>query len=483
MDRRSFLKRSMAAGIATAIHADAAPSARTTPMNVLYLFSDQHRAVSLPGEPFNQAMAPNLESFRNKNFSMDHCISNYPLCSPYRGIMMTGVWPFQSGMTHNGPQLGNRYPSIADVFRAKGYHTGYVGKWHLSSADSAFTPPGPRRQGFEDWHVWCSTNHHYSSYTFDQHTGEKRAPKGYSASWMTEDAITFLKEQSAEKPWLLVVSWNPPHPPFDPPAEEMNLYRANALKVRPNVQLEGKARESALREQEQGYYGAITAIDREFAQLMKTLEETGQAEDTIVIYTSDHGEMMGSQGWMGKRLPHEESCRVPFLVRYPGVTPASGKSEILFSTIDIYPTVCGLAGVPVPPHCKGKDMSAAIRGKDVPSPEAVFLMNEPNHGDRDGHPPQFRGVRTQSHTYVVADTGRWCLYDNIRDPYQLNNLIKDSRQHDLMAHLDTMIDAWLRSAADPFELALATQKISTYPVHADKVPKRLRKEADDVMDD
>jgi len=482
MDRRTFLKQGMAVSVATAMQAETKPlPAGKRPMNVLYAFSDQHRAASLPGEAFNQAIAPNIDNFRRKSFSMDRCISNFPLCSPYRGIFMSGAWPYQSGMINNGLQLGNRYPSIGETFARNGYHTGYVGKWHLSSADDAFTPPGPKRQGFEDWHVWCSTDHHYTAYTFDQHTGQKIAPTGYSATHMTDEAITFLKAQQAEKPWFLVMSWNPPHPPFDPPKQQMNMYDAGGLKLRPNVQVGGNVQEAELRRLEQGYYGAITAIDLEFARLMQTLEETGQAENTIVIYTSDHGEMMGAQGWMGKRLPHDESCHVPFFVHYPGVTPAGGSSEILFAAIDIYPTLCGLAGFAVPQHCGGKDLSAAMRGKMIPSQDAVFLMNITHRGERDGHPPDFRGIRTQAHTYAVAEDGRWCLYDNLKDPYQLKNLITDPDMKPIMAHFDAQIATWLRTANDPFPYAQASQRLSTISVHDNMLPKKLRKgEASDT---
>jgi len=475
MDRRTFLKQGMAVSVATAMQAETKPASAKRPMNVLYAFSDQHRAASLPGEVFNQAIAPNLDNFRRKGFSMDRCISNYPLCAPYRGIFMSGAWPYQSGVINNGLQLGNKYPSIGETFAKNGYHTGYVGKWHLSSEDDNFTPPGPKRQGFEDWHVWCSTDHHYTAYTFDQHTGQKIAPTGYCATHMTDEAITFVKAQQTEKPWFLVMSWNPPHPPFDPPKQQLDMYNRDTLKLRPNVQIQGAVHQEELRKMEQGYYGGITAIDLEFARLMKALEESGQAGNTIVVYTSDHGEMMGAQGWMGKRLPHDESCHVPFFVHYPGVTQPGTSSEILFASIDIYPTLCGLAGFAVPQHCGGKDLSAAVSGKYTPSPDAVFLMNITKRGLRDGHPPDFRGIRTHTHTYAVAEDGRWCLYDNAKDPYQLKNLVNDPDMKPLMAQFDAQIMAWLKTAHDPFQFEPATKKVSTFPVQDDSLPKKLRK--------
>ena len=448
-------------------------------------------------------MAPNIDAFRHQNFSMERCISNYPLCTPYRGIFMSGRWPYQTGVIRNGAVLSPTEVSLGDTFQSNGYHTGYIGKWHLAGEERNFIPKGPGRLGFEDWHVWDKTNDHYHSWTYNQDTGEKIFPEGWQPTRMTDEAITFLQAQPKDKPWLLVVSWNPPHPPFNPPDEDTAPYPLDKLKFRSNVnlslmgkQVKGPARpltsEAGLREAMQGYYGGITGIDKEFARVLKALEDTDQAENTIVVYTSDHGEMMGSQGRMAKQVPFEESCRVPFFVRYPGVTPKGGKSEILFGAIDIYPTLCGLAGIPVPGHCSGRDFSAAMRGRKVVSPELVFLMNEvpkdsavlndkggdQTHGPHAGrkgstengtndrefvNQPSYRGVRTQTHTYAVTRTGRWLLYDNIADPYQMKNLVHDPSQRSMMEKLDAAIMEWMKTTGDPFPYATATQTFSNFP--------------------
>jgi arylsulfatase A-like enzyme len=178
--------------------------------------------------------------------------------------------------------------------------------------------------------------------------------------------------------------------------------------------------------------------------------------------------MMGSQGRMQKNMPFEESCRVPFVVRYPGVTPKGASSKALFASIDIYPTVCGLANVPVPAHCMGKDLSAILRGENAEAPEIVFLMNgnpEERAGEgvkkeagknevvviRDEQNPHFRGARTSTHTYAVTEEGRWLLFDNLADPYQMNNLANDPANGPLMASLDVKIKEWMKRVGDPFQ--------------------------------
>jgi arylsulfatase A-like enzyme len=440
----------------------AAAQAQSRKPNLLYVFSDEHRAASMPREPFNEAHTPNLEAFARQGVTFQNCISNYPVCSPYRAMLLTGRWPHQTGIVDNALQLRPDEVSIGETFRRAGYRTGYIGKWHLSPGDEGgrFIPKGPARQGFEDWRVWANTNQHYDrSFTFHPDTGERIQPKGYNCTLMTDEALDFIEHHRAE-PWMLMVSWNPPHPNFlDAPPDQKERYRPDALQFRPNVE---RIR-PALRNQLQGYYGHISAVDAEFGRLLRKLDDTQQADNTIVVYTSDHGDMMGSHGFGGKRLPWEESCRVPFIVRYPGVTPPDKTSPGLLSTIDLYPSLCGIAGIAPPSHCMGRDLSAAMRGRTARFPESSFLMHirkENASGGVDNPAPLFRGVRTDRHTYAVAEDGRWLLYDNRADPFQTHNLIDDPATAKLRRDLDGLTLDWLKAAGDPFPYEATRQKRS-----------------------
>jgi arylsulfatase A-like enzyme len=489
MNRRQFVRSGIALGMVAAAEPVAAAAAPSRRPNVLYVFDDEHRFQSLPGEPLSDSIcAPNLEAFRKANFSMDRCISNYPLCSPHRGMLMTGLWPFQNGITRNWVELGTQFESIGHTFAKAGYRTAYVGKWHLSGPghDRVFVPSGPHRQGFQDRHVWGAVDKHMSySFTFNPETGEKIQPKGYQSTLMTDEAVKIIHEEHGDTPWMMIVSWHPPHFPVDDAPEEDEAYFADKKVVlRPNVATghsdHGPVQSTGTIEKfHRGYYAHIRAIDREFGRLLKALDETGLAENTIVVFTSDHGEMAGSHGRMYKQVPFEESARVPFFVRYPGVTPKGKSSDTLFASIDLYRTVCGLAGVPVGPQIKGKDFSATLRGKSTTESEVVFLMNqtslppgqaeagENGAGDPNGGgyaPPDFRGVRSRTHTYAVARDGRWVLFDNTKDPYQQHNLIDDPAQKSLIDHFDKLIVAWLKEADDPFDYHSAIMKRSEAPV-------------------
>jgi arylsulfatase A-like enzyme len=479
MNRRDFVKNAAAASAAAVIPLSAAASGSSSAKrpNVLYVFSDQHRAASLPDEALNQAMAPTLDRFRRENLSMDMCVSNYPLCVPHRAILVSGLYSWQSKVSQNEHTLEPIVPGLGQAFQSAGYHTGYVGKWHLYHGENVFVPKGPYRFGFEDWHAWANTNKHYDGITFDQETGERVTMPGYQPTRMTDQAVEFLnKQKGAEKPWMLVLSWNPPHPPYDPPAEERDLYQPQSLKFRPNVRLSTPEDKlvnpypqlqsfDTLRQAEQGYYGAITAIDKEFARLLKTLDDNGMTDNTIVVYSSDHGEMMGSHGHMAKQMPHDESCRVPFMVRVPQMKNPGRKSDALFASVDIYPTLCALAGIPIPKHCSGKDYSSLMRGDaKMHAPDMVFLMNDQGPASRqEVDVPTYRGLRTKTHTYAIQLDGRWCLYDNTADPYQMKNLVKDPANKAMIEGLDAALIAWSKSTGDPFPYEKVLGSYSSYP--------------------
>src|SRR5215472_18606199 len=231
LTRREFL------GSAAATAAMGAPRQP----NLLFVFSDEHRACSMTGEAFNDAHIPHLEQFARQGMTFRNCISNYPVCSPYRAMLLTGRWPYQTGIVDNALQLRPDEVSIGEAFRRSGYRTGYIGKWHLSPGDEGgvFIPKGPARQGYEDWHVWSNTNQHFDkSFTFDPDTGQKIQLKGYNATLMTDEGLKFI-ERHRDEPWMLMISWNPPHPNYlDPPSEQKERYAPESLEFRPNAKID-----------------------------------------------------------------------------------------------------------------------------------------------------------------------------------------------------------------------------------------------------
>jgi len=486
INRRDFVRSTTAAATAAALsqaHAlkHIAPAKRP---NVLYVFDDQHRHCSLPGEPFAAVSAPNLDRFRRENFSMDTCVSNFPLCCPYRAVLMTGRYPAENGVVNLAVPMNPGEFTLTKAFKKAGYRTGYVGKWHLAGDHDLhfqFIPPGPRRVEIDDWHVWEDTNNHFHCYTFDPDTGTKIPARQWAPIDMTDQTIGLLESyaKQPDQPFFLMLSYNPPHPPFNPPDSDRALDPIATQKYRPNTRVGQGPKFLGTTDQfhtaMQGYLGGISGIDTEFGRLMAALDRLGLATDTIVIFTSDHGEMMGSQGRGGKIVPFDESNHVPFFVRYPGVT-SNGSSAELFGAIDIYPTMCGLAGIPVPATCSGRDYSDILRGNHNRGAEIVFLQGAPGRDNGSGEadtrdkafaidsaqhaPLYYRGVRTKRFTYAVREDGRWLLFDNDADPYQMKNLAGDSAHGALMDGFDRDLKAWMKRTGDRFQTAADPRQLS-----------------------
>lgn len=416
--------------------------------SVIYAFSDEHRWHSMSFTEMPQLKTPNMARLAREGISFNNCISNYPVCSPHRAILMTGRWPYQMkmaddspGMIDNALRLSPNQPTLGKVFRKAGYRTGYIGKWHLG---------GGRLEsfGFDHPVLWTETNNHFDS-EYQMPDGSHVRSTEYNATVMTDQALEFI-EENRKRAFFLMVSWNPPHYRFDdPPGPMRALYPDSAsLQRRPNFSPDGPGAWSNY----QGYHAHVSAIDAELGRIIDKLSALGIAEHTILVYSSDHGSMIGSHGLGGKRLPYQESIKTPFLVRWPGGIPPGRTCDALFGTIDIMPSLCGLAGLPVPATCPGQDFSPWMRGNEGPRPASQFLMHIYNRRTADsngGTAPFFRGLTTGHYTYCVRPSGPWLLFDNLEDPYQLNNRIDDPSLSEVRRRLHELLGEHLRSADDP----------------------------------
>jgi arylsulfatase A-like enzyme len=225
----------------------------------------------------------------------------------------------------------------------------------------------------------------------------------------------------------------------------MNLYDPDQIRMRQNwkedVFLGG-------RNDLAGYYAAITFIDHEIGRLLSAIQENGQADNTIVLLTSDHGDMLGSQGTFLKRKPWEESILVPGILRYPAAVEAGIELEFPFSHVDMPPTLLGLAGLEVPAFMEGVDVSGRLKSRadSGPPPESVYIMNY-TAAEREEFPP-WRGVRTARYTYARHRDKPWLLYDNQEDPFQSNNLAGLPERAQLQAQLDGLTMEWFRKTGD-----------------------------------
>lgn len=487
--------------------------------NLIYIFADQWRRQAAGFMKEDEVDTPNIDRFAEEGLVFTQAISCTPLCSPHRSSLMTGKYAQSTGVYTNckiglDVMLSPDEIGIGDALKQGGYKTGYIGKWHLDLPEQnvsespasgaknwdAYTPPGAKRQGFDYW---------YSYGTFDEHltphywmdTPEQLKVNQWSVEHETNKAMDYIETRyKDEAPFSLFLSWNPPHSPFElVPERYKEKYAGKEIVPRANVTISDPflvhtgetipGGEERWQQSAKDYFAAITGIDEQFGRLMEQLERLGIADHTIVVLTSDHGELLGSHGMMAKHSWHEESIGVPFIVRWPeGI--AAGVTDEVLNTVDIMPTLLDLLELPIPDSVQGSSIAPLIVGEhESGSAEMGPIAGEArSHSDveasqygRIGYISAFpgrmeairsfkeaglshlaygwRGVRTNQYTYVV-DKGyfpglptRRMLYDLQSDPYQLNPLyLEHSSEHPAAEHLEKELAKLLTQTKDTFEL-------------------------------
>jgi arylsulfatase A-like enzyme len=453
-DRRQFL-RSVAAGAAAAPSILGAAARRP---NVVFILVDEWRAqaTGYNGDP--NVHAPVLDRLAAQSVSFDTAVSSLPVCCPYRGSLLTGQYPLTNGVYVNDVPLVPKSLTFGEAFTKAGYRTGYIGKWHLYGSPKGenerrldYIPPD-KRFGFDYWKV-CECTHAYNKSLY--YEGNDPTPKywpGYDAFPQSDDACAFIERQAkTSDPFCLVLSLGPPHFPLQTaPEKHRAMFQNREIRLRDNVPQDRRAEATTML---RGYYAHMAALDECFDRLLASLDRARIAEDTILVFTSDHGDMMLSQGLTTKLHPWDESIRVPFLVRYPRKAGTKGRRiRTPLNAPDIFPTLLGLADIPVPEGVEGTDHAKLIAGGKEPSGDRGTFLNLPvpiTEARRHGF-AAYRGLRTKQYTYVRSIVGPWLLYDNDADPFQMRNLIDKPGSKSLRARLDRELDAELKRRKDDF---------------------------------
>lgn len=419
--------------------------------NILFIVADQWRAQAFgfAGDP--NAQTPHLDTLQRESLRCVNAISSVPVCCPARASLLTGQRPLTHGVFMNDVPLNPQAVTIAKALKEAGYDTGYIGKWHVDGHGRSAFIPRERRQGFDYWKALeCSHNYNHSFYYADD--PEKLQWQGYDAQAQTEDARQYLREHAkSTRPFLLFLSWGPPHDPYQTaPEQYRRRYQPARIKLRPNVP---EATSQKARLAQAGYYAHCAALDDCVGGLLQTLQETGLATNTLVVFTADHGDLLGSHGSYNKQQPYDESIRVPLLLRWPGGFGVTGRSlDALISSEDIMPTLLGLCKVPVPKTVEGLDYSAYLLGGKDPSDGATLISCPAPFGqwERRFGGREYRGIRTLRYTYVRDLNGPWLLYDNQTDPYQTNNLVNQPGIAALQAKLEATLKSKLKTNGDEF---------------------------------
>lgn len=468
------------------------------PLNLLMVFPDELRAQSLgfmQGElPTDPVMTPNLDAFAQDAYVMTQMVSNYPLCTPFRGMLMTGQYPLSSNITGNchsdGAKVGIELSPYAvcwsDILKAKGYSLGYIGKWHLDAPHEPYVPsrnnpdpygvywnewtPPTHRHGFDFWYSYGAYNTHMRPMYWANET--PRMEPFHVDEWSPDHeadlTIRYLKNEGGQfrdpaKPFALVVSMNPPHTPYNQIPERLQgLYgeqTSRDLLQRPNVDWEKEYSPGLGPQYFREYLTMVTGVDEQFGRILTALDEQGLAENTLVVFFSDHGCCIGAHGQPTKNNPYEESMRVPMVFRLPG-TIAPGRDNALMSAPDIYPTILDLLGYgdAVPGQVEGVSLAERILTGEGQAPTSQLYLKVPYGQLSFGQ----RGVRNHTHTLVIdrqdGEKLKYTLFDNVADPYQLNNIaaqfpevVQQLIEQELIPWLDKTRDSWR-----PIEFTTAT---------------------------
>lgn len=477
IDRRQFLRAVVtAAAVAPSVHATGAQRPTAKRPNVLFVFADQFRAdlCGPYGDPKLKNIAtPHLDRLAAQGVTFTHALSTAPKCTPYRGMLMTGRYPTHSGLMVNFVHASaTQNPNcIAQIFGRAGYDTGFIGKWHLAAGgwrnpghtqapDTAdnFVPPGPGRLGFD---YWAANNFHcdFNNYWYYRDRDEKLFSKKYETDAQIDQAIDFMKERKdSASPFFLVVAPHPPHPPF----RESHIPKGylgsipEDLRWSPNVPEEVKTMH---RERMRFYLAMSRNVDDNIGRLMKFLDESHLTEDTIVVFSSDHGEMHGSHGRYNKKVPYAESVNIPLIMRWPGKIPAGSKAEDLYTPMDHLPTLCSLCGLDAGPEVDGISLKNAAMGLGFVGRKDVLMGTYVSgYNTFTTRVPfmEWRGVHTGRFTYfrwiekpAHSDTDEE-LYDNVTDPYQMKNLVGSPAHDQTLNHLRQRLKVLLAEAHDAF---------------------------------
>lgn len=407
--------------------------------NILFIFSDQQRwdTVGCYGQALN--ITPNLDRMAAEGVRFEHAFTCQPVCGPARACLQTGKYATEIGCFTNHRMLPASEKTIAHYLSESGYEVGYIGKWHLASfgprggEDDFRTLPVPpeRRGGYKDY--WLAsdvlefTSHSYDGHMFNADMEKVPFPEGrYRVDAQTDFVLDYLRARDGSKPFFLFVSYIEPHHQNDHhryEGPEGSRTRFKDFKVPGDL----LGTQGDWREHFPDYLGCIHSLDTNLGSIRGELEQLGLVDDTLMIYTSDHGSHFRTRNREYKRSCHESSIRIPMIACGPGFCGGKVIGDLV-SLIDLPPTILTAGGVEAPGDMRGRPLQELIEGEAPNWPEEVFVqISESQVG---------RAIRTKKWKYSVSapdkegsadpDSDLYAeefLYDLENDPHERNNLV------------------------------------------------------------
>ncbi|HUS85683.1 MAG TPA: sulfatase [Bacteroidales bacterium] len=469
--------------------------------NIVFIMADQYRTAALGFLEQDPVITPNIDRLASEGIFFSNATSTMPVCSPYRAMLMTGNYytinnvPMNCLSDNPGNYLRTDDNTILDALAASGYNVGYIGKWHLeepkepyvTSGNNAgpgkanweeWTPP-ERRHGVQFWYAYNTFDNHFKPhYWTNKSTRDKRLEiEEWSPIHETSVAIDFIKNtdgtfRDTRKPFALFVSYNPPHTGYSyVPEKYRDLYKDmtfEQLNTRESV-LPGSPGEDHARRVLADYFACVTGIDEQVGRIMECLVEQGLRKNTILVFTSDHGNCLGAHNHVTKNIFWEESFSVPLIISWPGKT-GIGVSDILISPTDLFPTLAALAGIGSG-DVQGMDLSQKIvtgEGKEPLGALYAYLTHSQADSLVGGFPGKAwgeRGFRIKDYMLVVnklpGEPTVYYLSDLKADPFQMRNIALQNREL-ATAILEDLLNPKLESIGDEW-YRIPVTKQSSYP--------------------
>lgn len=467
-------------------------------VNILLIMADQFNARCLGVEGHPDVKTPRLDALAREGVRFTRAYAQNPICTPSRVSWLTGLYPHNHGYYGlsgpNAPWLPHAFAHV----RAHGYVTGAVGKlhcpfgWlepHLDFRREAYAYGDPFRSSDYGEYLrgagllddrdddvlqeWAATGGRGQGLD----ARPSRLPYEHCVDhWTAAQAISFLQQRPKDRPFFLWVSLPRPHQVWTPSREFWELYDDETLTLPPNAgdTLTGKPPHvrAMLRQREgtwqwvfeprdwqhgfrrtlRGYLACVTQVDRATGEVLDALDALGLRDDTIVVFSADHGGFAGDHGIVEKApgVAYEATTRIPFIWRAPGCTAAGHVAGELVESIDFLPTVCRLAGIPLPQMCDGRDLSALLRGERRPVRDAAFTENVWTKRIRTGR-WSFVHYQPEMFPELAGDTppdvGE--LYDMEADPWELHNLYGDTQYRDVVCDLRRSLLKWMIGTHHP----------------------------------
>lgn len=467
-------------------NAQTAGKNKTQP-NLLIIIADQWRGQALGFEGKEPVKTPNLDQLAEESLVLQQMVSNYPVCSPARAMLMTGKYPIKNKVYSNvnsasapfGIELQKEAVCWSDVLKANGYSNGYIGKWHL---DSPYVPyvPTSNNTGKVAWNEWTSPDkrhgfdYWYAYGTYDMHnkpmywdTNASRDAFHYVNQWgpihEADKALEYMKNEGgklrqSDSPFSLVISMNPPHSQYDlVPDKYYNIYKdipLDLLVKDANIPPAGTQNGDLYRKEIRYYYANITGIDEQIGRILQGLKDQKIDDNTIVLIMSDHGNCLGKHSEVSKNNVFEESLKIPFIVYWKDHILPRKDNQFLGSIPDIYPTLLDLMGLKneIPKDVDGTSYANYYLTGKGSSPSEQFILGA-IMSDNTKINTGFRGIRTADYklAYIKKnEKNEIILFDLKKDPFEINNIY--SPEHKISKKLKSALKKWLRKTNDDFQL-------------------------------